>query len=78
MLTVISPANTWDFKTKPAIAQFTIPDMLSPSEKLAGKLQKLSPEEISELMGIPASLADLNFERSGLWRLPFMPKKPGD
>ena len=74
MLTVIAPAKTLDFESKPVISEFTIPEMLSYSEKLAGKLKKLSPEKISELMGISASLAELNFERFRLWSPPFTPQ----
>ena len=74
MLAVISPAKTLDFETKPTTSKFTIPEMLNYSEKLAGKLRKLSPEKISGLMGISPSLAELNFERFRLWSLPFTPE----
>jgi len=74
MLAVISPAKTLDFETKPTTSQFTIPEMLNYSEKLAGKLKQLSREDISELMGISPSLTDLNFERFRLWSLPFTPE----
>ncbi len=74
MLIVISPAKTLDFQTKPKISFYTIPEMLIHSEKLVAKLKKLSAKDISELMGISLTLANLNFERFQSWHTPFTPE----
>ncbi len=74
MLIVISPAKSLDFKTPPATNEFTLPEMLAYSEKLVGRLQKLSPKQISELMGISDNLGELNFQRFQTWQLPITPK----
>ncbi len=74
MLTVISPAKTLDFKSPPKIDEFTIPDFLDDSAKLAEKLSKLKPRKLAELMDISASLANLNHQRYQMWHLPFTPE----
>ena len=47
MLILISPAKSLDFESKPVTSIFTLPELLEHSEKLMGKLQKLSPKQIS-------------------------------
>lgn len=74
MLIVISPAKSLDFKTPVAFDKFTIPEMVDDSEKLIGKLKKLSASKISEIMGISSELGDLNFRRFQEWSLPFTPE----
>ncbi len=74
MLIVISPAKLLDFSTPPTTTSFTIPEMLEESEKLIGSLQKMSPQQISELMGISDNLGELNFQRFQNWHLAFTPK----
>jgi len=71
MLIVISPAKTLDFESAPVTSVYTMPDMLEQSEKLMGKLKKLTPKQISKLMGISGSLGELNFQRFQSWSLPF-------
>jgi cytoplasmic iron level regulating protein YaaA (DUF328/UPF0246 family) len=71
MLIVISPAKTLDYKTPASTSEFTIPEMLDESEKLVARLQQLSPKQLSELMGISATLGRLNFERYQTWHRPF-------
>lgn len=73
MLIIIAPAKTLDFKTPPVTQEYTIPEFLDDSEKLAGKLRKLSPKALAKLMDISANLADLNYERFQLWDTPFTP-----
>ena len=63
MLIVISPAKSLDFKSTPTTTSFTIPEMLEDSEKLIGRLQKMSPKQLSKLMGISPNLGELNFQR---------------
>lgn len=74
MLIVISPAKSLDFKSEPTTSVYSMPEMLEQSEKLIGKLQKLSPKQISKLMGISADLGELNFQRFQSWQLPFTPE----
>ncbi len=74
MLIVISPAKLLDFKTPPTTTKFTMPEMLDESEKLIGSLQKISPQQISKLMGISDNLGELNFQRFQNWHLPFTPE----
>ncbi len=74
MLIVISPAKSLDFKTPPVISDFTVPEFLSESEKLVGRLKTYSPKKLSALMGISADLGELNFKRFQEWNLPFTPE----
>ena len=74
MLIVISPAKSLDYKTPATTKDFTIPEMLEDSEKLLTKLRKLTPKKISELMGVSASLGQLNYERFQTWHQPFTPE----
>ncbi len=62
MLIVISPAKALDFKTLPEPRQFTIPEMLDKSGKLVDFLKKMSPVEISKLMGV-SNLAKTVYSR---------------
>lgn len=73
MLIVISPAKSLDFETPAKTDHFTMPDMLSESEKLVGRLRKMKPKQLSELMGISANLGKLNYERFQTWHQPFTP-----
>ncbi len=74
MLIVISPAKSLDFETPAKTDHFTMPDMLSESEKLVGRLRKMKPKQLSELMGISANLGQLNYERFQTWHQPFTPE----
>lgn len=74
MLIVISPAKSLDFDTPPVTQRYTIPEMLSESEKLVGHLRKMKPKELSDLMSISANLGQLNYERYQIWNLPFTPE----
>jgi len=74
MLIVISPAKSLDFKTPPVISKYTQPEMLEDAEKLIGRLKKLSPKQLSKLMGISADLGELNFQRNQTWQQPFTPE----
>ncbi len=74
MLLVISPAKSLDYITPATTAEYTLPEMLDESEKLLLKLRRLSPKKISDLMGISASLGQLNYERFQTWQQPFNPE----
>jgi len=68
---VISPAKTLDFESLPTTKVSSVPAFLPQSEKLIAQLRKLSPEDISSLMGISEKLGQLNFERFLNWHTPF-------
>lgn len=74
MLIVISPAKSLDFETPPKTQHYTMPDMLEESEKLIGRLRKMKPKDLSDLMSISANLGQLNYERYQTWSLPFTPE----
>jgi len=73
MLIVISPAKTLDYETPATTDLHSVPQFLDASEALIKALRKLSPPEVSELMGISAKLGDLNFGRYLEWSRPFTP-----
>ena len=73
MLFIISPAKTQDYKTPVSISQFTQPLFLDDSALLIEQLRKLSPADISSLMGISDKLAQLNVARFQAWSTPFDP-----
>lgn len=74
MISVISPAKSLDFETKPATDKFSQPDFLKESAIINAKLKKLKPNDLIKLMGISAKLAALNAERNQLWETPFTPE----
>jgi cytoplasmic iron level regulating protein YaaA (DUF328/UPF0246 family) len=73
MLAVISPAKTLDFETPPAIDTHTQPLLLDQSAQLVKIARELSPDDLRELMGISAQLAELNHARFMNWKRPFKP-----
>lgn len=73
MLTIIAPAKTLDFETPPVTREYTLPVLLDESEKIAGRLKKMKPAKLSQLMNVSDSLAALNFHRYQSWQQPFTP-----
>lgn len=73
MLIVLSPAKTLDFETPPTLAEYTQAEFLDQSDDLIKRLRRLSPVEISQLMGISDTLAALNAGRYASWQRPFTP-----
>ena len=71
MLLVISPAKALDFDTKAETRKHSQPKFLDDSQKLVQDLKKLSPGEVSDLMGISTKLGELNCNRYNEWTLPF-------
>ena len=71
MLIVVSPAKSLDFTSKARTRRFTEPQYLEESTELVGQLQKLSPEDFSELMHISSDLGELNHGRYANWHTPF-------
>jgi len=73
MLTIISPAKTLDYESPLATKRFTQPELLDKSSQLISIARKLTPAQISSLMGISDKLALLNAERFNDWQPDFSP-----
>ena len=74
MLILLSPAKTLDYETPVKARTSTQPALLEQSEELIGKLQMMSPGDISALMNISEKLGNLNYERFMEWHTPFTKK----
>ena len=73
MLLVVSHAKNLDFESHLATNTYTQPRLLAHSQLLINQCIKLSPAQISSLMGISDKLAGLNAARFGEWSVPFSP-----
>tara|TARA_R110000765_G_scaffold115527_1_gene208476 strand:+ start:177 stop:938 length:762 start_codon:yes stop_codon:yes gene_type:complete len=73
MKIVISPAKSLDFESKLPTTKYTEPKFMVQAEKLNTILAKKKPKALSELMGISANLAELNWERNQQFSVPFTP-----
>ena len=71
MLTILSPAKTLDYETKPTTRRGTQPEFLQHSAQLVEDARKLSPQDIRSLMGVSEAIADLNHQRFMNWGVPF-------
>ncbi|MCF8166624.1 MAG: peroxide stress protein YaaA [Rhodoferax sp.] len=71
MLIVLSPAKSLDYKTPVKVKAPTLPEFVSESAKLIVDLKKLSPQEVSDLMGLSDQLAALNVGRYRDWSKKF-------
>lgn len=71
MKIVISPAKSLDFESKLPIKDYSQPEFLEQSSKINAVLQKKTPKKLSNLMGISANLAELNWKRNQEFKLPF-------
>lgn len=67
MLIILSPAKSLDYKTPTRVKSPTLPEFTSESAKLIADLKKLSPQEVSNLMGLSDQLAALNVGRYRDW-----------
>lgn len=74
MLLVVSPAKNLDYTSELATQTFSQPQLLEQSQLLIEECKKLSPADISSLMGISDKLAGLNAARFGEWHQPFTPE----
>jgi len=74
MLLVVSPAKNLDYESPLATEVYTQPELLEQSQQLIKHCLKLTPVQISSLMGISDKLAGLNAARFGEWSLPFSPE----
>jgi len=73
MLIVVSPAKKLDFESPVATDKFSQSSLLEHSQELINRCIKLTPADLSSLMGISDQLAGLNSARFGEWSLPFTP-----
>ncbi len=71
MLVLLSPAKSLDFDSKPVTEKHSQPAFLKEARVINKELKKLSPKDLSSLMGISAKLGQLNFERNQTWKTPF-------
>ena len=71
MLLVVSPAKNLDYESQLATTEYSQPALLEHSQELIDACVKLSPADISSLMGISDKLAGLNAARFGQWSQPF-------
>lgn len=71
MLIVLSPAKSLDYKTPVKVKAPTLPEFASESAKLIADLKKLSPQDVSKLMGLSDQLAALNVGRYRDWSKKF-------
>jgi cytoplasmic iron level regulating protein YaaA (DUF328/UPF0246 family) len=71
MLTVISPAKTLDFETRPTTRKTTQPEFIEQSAKLVADARSMSPDDIRALMGVSENIAQINHKRFMDWSTPF-------
>jgi len=74
MLTVISPAKTLDYESPTLSDQFTQPAHLRQSRQLIRHLRQFSADDLSRLMNVSSSIANLNATRFKRWKTPFKPE----
>lgn len=70
MKIIISPAKSITELDLQAKFEPTIPQFLDESERLVGKLKKLSAKKIGKMMSVNNDIAELNYERYQAWERP--------
>jgi cytoplasmic iron level regulating protein YaaA (DUF328/UPF0246 family) len=73
MLIVVSPAKALDFESPLPTSKHSQPLLIERSEELVGLMARKSPDQLSKMMSISPSLAELNHERFQDWTTPFTP-----
>ena len=71
MKILLSPAKSLDYKSKLPTIKTTEACFLNEAEYLNSVLKGKSPKDLSELMSISSSIAELNYQRNVSWSLPF-------
>ncbi len=74
MIIILSPAKIQNFDKQSIREEYTLPVFMKEAELIVGLIRKLKPAELSKLLSINASLAQLNFDRYFNWHLPFTPE----
>ena len=73
MLYLISPAKNLDYETPATTHVYTQPELMEDAQELAQVCVKLTPQDLSSLMGISDKLAGLNAARFAEWHPDFTP-----
>ncbi len=73
MLFLLSPAKSLDFQTPAGHLPHTLPQFTEHSARLIHTLKKKSPRQVSRLMDISDTLAELNVARYQAWTPEFTP-----
>ena len=68
MLFVISPAKALDYTSPATAVSATEPEFQSQAKQLIAVMDKKSPQEVAQLMGLSDKLAALNVARYAAWR----------
>ena len=68
MLFVISPAKALDYTSPATAVTATEPEFQSQAKQLIAVMDKKSPQEVAQLMGLSDKLAALNVARYAAWR----------
>ena len=68
MLFVISPAKALDYTSPATAITATEPELQSQAKQLIAVMNKKSPQEVAQLMGLSDKLAALNVARYAAWR----------
>ncbi|MCG6200766.1 peroxide stress protein YaaA [Psychromonas antarctica] len=71
MLVVLSPAKTLDYESPAPLSTFSLPELLSHSQRLINRCLTLSMQEIASLMKVSDKIAGLNVARFNEWSTPF-------
>jgi len=71
MLLLLSPAKIQNNMPQNLVNEFTQPEFLNAAESLAKEIRQFSAIELSKLLSINASLAQLNADRYFNWHRPF-------
>jgi uncharacterized protein len=71
MITIISPAKTLDYQSPLLTQNYTLPQFIDSTKTLIQDCQKLSVENLAQLMSISPKLAELNYERFQNWHSDF-------
>lgn len=71
MLILLSPSKTLDYHSSLLTQQYTLPELLQYSTDLIQCCQKLSVDDISQLMKISGNLAEVNYHRFQNWQPDF-------
>jgi len=71
MKLVLSPAKSLDYESELPTTRATTPYFMDEVEKINNQLKKKSRKQLSNMMSISDSLADLNYERNQEFTLPF-------
>ncbi len=74
MLILLSPAKSLDESTDWSTRRHTTPALLDRASELVDVMATKSPADLSDLMGISSSLAELNVERFADFTVPFTPE----